>query len=359
MTPAPPSRRICIKCKQPFLQETRPGRPNSTCLGCRAAARQKNLNPPDLGLSEADLNGAAEDLNRSASDFLEAVQQNTPTPLLLHRIKGIQQIIEDAEAAAIRRGRLQGDPWKALAQPMNVSPERLRKRWTEEKLDRRLHRRRNSRDGPALAVPSRRHPEGTTTPPKERDVDCVPTMTPRFQLASALSCLQRQTSQTIKKTASEAGVSASYLSRILNGTRLPAWEIVERLTNVCGGDLAELRALWEAAQRPPAPDTDNRPPAPFQREEAQRAFHAALRGVYLGANRPHLWALRQAMHDTITIGTLARTLKGGYIPDWPVVARLVFALHGRPADLRPLWQAARQENPPDQNGPRLAADSFG
>ncbi|MFG2402567.1 helix-turn-helix domain-containing protein [Streptomyces lydicus] len=359
MTPAPPSRRTCTKCKQPFLQETRRGRPNSTCTHCRAAARQKNLNPPDLALPEADLNAAAEDLNRSASDFLAAVQQNTPTPLLLHRIKSIQQMVEDAEAAAIRRGRLQGDPWKALAQPMNVSPERLRKRWTEEKLDRRLHRRRKNRDGPVPTTPRRTPPENTTSPPKEPDVGGVPTMTPQFQLASALSCLQRQTSQTIKKTASEAAVSASYLSRILNGTRLPAWDIVKRLTNVCGGDLAELRVLWEAAQRPPAPDTNNRPPAPSQREEAQRAFHAALRGVYLGANRPHLWALRHAMHDTITIGTLARTLKGGYIPDWPVVARLVFALHGRPADLRPLWQAAHQENPPDQDGPRLSAGSFG
>lgn len=357
MTPAPPSRRTCIKCKQPFLQETRRGRPHSTCISCRAAARQKNRNPPDLALPEADLNEAAEDLNRSASDFLAAAQQKTPTPLLLHRIKGLQQMVEDAEAAAIRRGRLQGDPWKVLAQPMNVSPERLRKKWTEEKLDRRLHRRRSNRDGPASGARRRTPPEGTTSPPRGPDVDCVPTMTPRFQFASALSCLQRQTGQTIKETASEAGVSASYLSRIVGGTRLPSWDIAERITNVCGGDLAELRDLWEAAQRPPAPDTDNRPPAPSQQQDAQRAFHAALRGVYLGANRPHLWALRHAMHDTVTISILARTLKGSYIPDWPVVARLVFALHGRPADLRPLWQAAYQD--PPQEGPRLAAGSFG
>ncbi|MGG7568742.1 helix-turn-helix domain-containing protein [Streptomyces sirii] len=266
-------------------------------------------------------------------------------------------MVEDAEAAAIRLGRLQGEPWKALAQPMNVSPERLRKKWTEDKLDRRLHRRRNNRDHPASTA-RRRTPQEGTTFPTEPDTGCMPTMTPRSQFASALSCLQRQTGQTIKETAEESCVSASYMSRIVNGTRLPSWDVAERITNVCGGDLAELRDLWEAAQRPPIPDTDNRPPAPTQQEDAQRAFHAALRGVYPGANRPHLWALRHAMHDTVTISILTRTLKGSHIPDWPVVARLVFVLHGRPADLRPLWQAAYQEDP-IQEGPHLAAGSFG
>ncbi|MEU9490053.1 helix-turn-helix transcriptional regulator [Streptomyces decoyicus] len=357
MTPAPPSRRICVKCNQPFLQETRRGRPHSACPRCRVAARKKDLPPPDLALPEADLNEAAEDLNRSASDFLAAVQQHAPTPLLLYRIKDLQQMVEDAEAAAIRRGRLQGDPWKVLAQPMNVSQERLRKRWTEDKLDRRLHRRRSNRERSA-ATPHRQAPsKGAASPTTEAHGGCVPTMTPRFQFASAVSCLQRQTGWTIKETASEAGVSASYMSRIVNGTRLPSWGIVERIHEVCGGDLTELRDLWEAAQRPPAPDTDNRPPAPVQRQAAQNAFHAALRGLYLSADRPHLWALRHAMHDTVTISILARTLKGSYIPDWPVVARLVFALHGRPADLRPLWQAAYQD--PPQEGPRLAAGSFG
>ncbi|ARH89009.1 hypothetical protein STRMOE7_00080 [Streptomyces sp. MOE7] len=268
-------------------------------------------------------------------------------------------MVEDAEAAAIRRGRLQGDPWKVLAQPMNVSQERLRKKWTEDKLDRRLHRRRSNRERPA-ATPHRQTPaKGAALPTTEPDRGCVSTMTPRFQFASAISCLQRQSGRTIKETASEAGVSASYMSRIVNGTRLPSWGIVERIAEVCGGDLAELRDLWEAAQRPPAPDTDNRPPAPVQRKDAQHAFHAALRGLYLSAERPHLWALRHAMHDTISIGTLALTLKGGYIPDWPVVARLVFTLHGRPADLRPLWQAAQQQEPPEEDGPRLSASAFG
>ncbi|MEV7384103.1 helix-turn-helix domain-containing protein [Streptomyces lydicus] len=359
MTPAPPSRRICVKCNQPFLQETRRGRPHSTCPRCRAASRPKNRNPPDLALPETDLNEAAEDLNRSANDFLAAVQQHDPTPLLLYRIKDLQQMVEDAEAAAIRRGRLQGDPWKTLAQPMNVSQERLRKKWTEDKLDRRLNRRRSNREHLPSTTHHRTPTKDTVSPTTDPDGSCVPTMTPRYQFANALSCLQRQTGRTIKETASDAGVSASYLSRIVNGSRLPSWNIAERITQTCSGDLAELRDLWEAAQRPPAPDTDNRPPAPCQRQEAQRAFHAALRGIYLGANRPHLWALRRAMHDTISIGTLALTLQGSYIPDWPVVARLIFALHGRPADLRPLWQAAQQEEPPDQDGPRLAAGSFG
>ncbi|MFE3770810.1 helix-turn-helix domain-containing protein [Streptomyces sp. NPDC059122] len=357
MTPAtaPPSRRTCIQCNREFLQEPRRGRPSSTCPACKTTARSKKLSPPDLATPEAVLNEIAEDLNRSANDLLAAVQQRAPAPSLLDRITTLVRTVQDAEAAAVQLGRRQRNSWQELAAAMNLSPERLRKRWTTDTLDRRLNQRRNQPDHPLVPHHPRPRPDDTaeTTAP---DADGARTFTPAFQLASALSCLQRSTGATIKETAAESGVSASYLSRILNGARLPSWGVVAGICTACNGNLAELRDLWEAAQRPPAPDADARPPAPLQRGTARRHFGTAIRALHLVAGRPDVYALRDA--TGLTLSTLTLTFHGIHVPNWSTTSRLILVLHGRPADIRPLWQAAYQEDPPD-DGPRLSAGSFG
>ncbi|WP_079271443.1 helix-turn-helix domain-containing protein [Streptomyces lydicus] len=263
-------------------------------------------------------------------------------------------MLGDAEAAVIRRGRLQGDTWQTLATPAGLSPERLRKRWTEETVTRRLEKRRAGRRLTTRMTPPARPPEDDTA------MDQRPaTVTPIQHLASALSFLQRQTGQTLKDTASDCGISASYISRILSGDRLPSWPVVAQIAHCCDGNLEELRDLWEAAQRPPDLEARARPPAPDQHEAARRCFLTALRALYLAADRPNLWSIRRATGSILSIAAIANALNGADIPDWPSTARLVFALHGRPADFRSLWHAANRPTPPDDCGPRLSAGAFG
>ncbi|ARF59089.1 helix-turn-helix domain-containing protein [Streptomyces gilvosporeus] len=360
MTPAAPQRRICQNCRASFVQPARPGRPSTMCSEtCKRAARRKSLDPPDLSMPETDMDEAAEDLNRMASDLLAAVQGRTPSAHLLHHLTVLKRMVIDTEAAVVRRGRVQGDTWDTLAAPAGLSSERLRKKWTEETLTRRLDNRRAARGRGASALPAPRpsadagppHPAGTALRP--------PTHTPAQHLAGALTSLQRKTGRTLKDVAAASGISASHVSRILSGQRLPSWPVAERLARTCAGDPEELRALWEAAQRPPDPETCTRPPAPHHHDDAKRRFHTALRALYLAADRPHLWAIRRAAGNTLGVNRIARALNGTDVPDWHTTTRLVAALQGRPADLRPLWNAAYRPPPPDAHGPHLPAGAFG
>ncbi|MEV4968268.1 helix-turn-helix transcriptional regulator [Streptomyces sp. NPDC024062] len=66
-----------------------------------------------------------------------------------------------------------------------------------------------------------------------------------------------------------AGVSRSYISRILSGERTPSWEVTLKSTFECGGDPDAVRPPWEAAR-----GYHNRYPASLQ---------ATLRGLQLAA----------------------------------------------------------------------------
>ncbi|MGP3927216.1 hypothetical protein [Streptomyces sp. 8N616] len=70
-------------------------------------------------------------------------------------------------------------------------------------------------------------------------------------------------------------------------------------------------------------------------------FHAALRGLHLSATRPDPDTIRKASHGLLSVEDVTGLLSGSRIGDWKTVDRLVHALHGRPADIQPLWHAAR------------------
>ncbi|WP_326615642.1 helix-turn-helix transcriptional regulator [Streptomyces decoyicus] len=355
MTPAPPQRRTCQNCNSMFLQPARPGRPSTMCSeDCKRAARRKNGAPPDLTRAETDMNETAENLNHVASNLLAAVQDRAPSAHLLHHITVLHRLIDDAEAAAVRRGRMQGNTWDTLAEPVGLSPERLRKRWTEAKLTRRLDTRRTAREALTALTQEARLPMNGATP--STATPRPPTQTPAQQLASAFSHLQRESGQTLKETAASSDVSPSYLSRILSGERNPTWTVAARLTHTYKANLEEIHDLWQAAQRPPDTEPPIQPPAPRHHNAAKRRFQVALRALYLAADRPTLYALRSATGNTLTVTTIGSALNGSTVPNWPTTSRLIAVLHGCPADLRPLWHAAYQ---PDDQGPHLPAGSFG
>jgi transcriptional regulator with XRE-family HTH domain len=305
---------------------------------------------------------AGEDLHRAATVLLAAIQDRAPSALLLRHITDMTRLIGDTEAAVVRRGRMQGDTWQTLAGQAGLSSERLRKKWAEGVLTRRLDHRRTARDHP----PSAPSPPGSRTPTHrdshaESTTGCHAHTTPAQQLASALSFLQRRSEEPLKDTAARIGVSPSYVSRMLSGQRRPSWPVIERFARTYAADMAELRDLWEAAQRPPDPTISVRPPAPSTADDARIRFRTALRALYLAADRPDLWAIRNATANSVSISDITRVLTGSTACDWHTTSRCILALGGRPAELRSLWQAGAtvQPPPPPDAGPHLPAGSFG
>jgi transcriptional regulator with XRE-family HTH domain len=66
-------------------------------------------------------------------------------------------------------------------------------------------------------------------------------------LAGELRALRDRTPLTLQKLSRATNISVSSLSRYFTGQALPAQETVEILGELCGGDVAQLQTLWEAA----------------------------------------------------------------------------------------------------------------
>ncbi|QES24154.1 helix-turn-helix domain-containing protein [Streptomyces venezuelae] len=327
--------RQCSRCGTDFQYAVRRGRPNTFCSrACRAAARSSCAEPPDLTRYEEDLAATTEDLQLSATTMLAAVQGSEDTDVLMRQVTEHYRFLMDVEAAIVARGRARGDSWMVIAEAAGCGAESFRKKWTQDKVSRRLALARETRQSRPAATG---RPDTTV---RAAGAPLPPAQTPGEQFAAAMTSLQRATGLTIKDTAFKVGVSPSYVSRILAGTRRPAWPVVERFVETCEGSPFELRALWEAAQRTPDHDQG---PAPDDPEAARVKFHTSLRALYLAAGRPTPWDIQRAVNaDTKpTFPEIVLALNGSRIPDWETIAKIILSLRGSPADLRPLWQAAK------------------
>ncbi|GID30980.1 helix-turn-helix domain-containing protein [Paractinoplanes brasiliensis] len=69
------------------------------------------------------------------------------------------------------------------------------------------------------------------------------------RLVTELRALRAEAGLTLRELGLKVHVSDSSLSRYFTGQALPPWEVVRALADLGGGDPAELRRLWEAAQR--------------------------------------------------------------------------------------------------------------
>ncbi|MFI6055968.1 helix-turn-helix domain-containing protein [Streptomyces violascens] len=292
--------------------------------------------------------------------------------------------LQDFTALNIGRGRARGQTWDQLGAPLGLSGERLRKKWPIGMITRRLDNYRAARAarqaGPANvspAVPSQRRPptedadKDSDTATAAPDAGAAPfaAQTPPQQLASALSFLQRRTGKPLRQTAADTGISPSHLSRLLAGTRRPSWPVAKNLVTACDGDPHEVRRLWENAHRPTTPLPAPAPPAANPADDPEQAriqLRDAVRGLYLAADRPDLRRIRAATANTLTSGHIECALAGPHLMGWSVTSRLVFALGGRPADLRPLWHTATRPAPmplpplaPSASRLHLMAEAFG
>ncbi|MGW8726302.1 helix-turn-helix domain-containing protein [Streptomyces sp. NPDC055808] len=364
MASAAPRRQTCPNCSKEFLQPVRPGRPNTYCSAkCTAEGRHKAPDPPDHSQHDADLLDIAMDFHLIANALLADAYDNAGSAALLAHHAQLTRQLDHLEAVIVGRGRAQGESWEQLSSPRGLSAERLRKKWPASTLKRRLDAYRAARARPAGGplLPSPRRPgtdDDSDTASSRAPTAHLLSHTPLQQLSGALSHLQRLSGKPLKETAAQARISPSHLSRLLAGQRRPSWPVTERLVTACQGDLAEVQVLWEAAHRPAAQPC---PPPPEPSLAARRQFHTAVRGLYLAADRPDLWTVQAATSNSLSINHIARTLSGPHIPDWYTASRLVFALHGRPADFRALWHTAARTPIPACAAPDFAlpAGAFG
>ncbi|QES40088.1 hypothetical protein DEJ49_03045 [Streptomyces venezuelae] len=364
--------RRCANCRRRFTPKGGPGRPKLYCTDiCRAAARRKA--PPDDASADAShhelIVEMAETLRRQADALIASVhEQQGSGALLAHRVALARQL-DDLEAAVIRRGRAADESWQGLAAPLGISNETLRKKWTAQVLERRLERRVSGSAGPSARPPDGPvflpHQRGTavgrsagapgdstaTPSPLTRDAD---PRTARQLLSSALSHLQRCRGGSLRELADHAGITPSYVSRVLSGERRPLWPVTRALVEFCGEEPAVLYPLWRLAHGQPV---DVRV---VTAEQAALEFHRFIRSLYLAADRPDPGVLVHAVRHTLRLADVDQVLADVYVPDWPTTVRLVSALRGRPTDVRPLWHAARTL-PPRPVGDRcsLQAASFG
>lgn len=364
--------RSCAICRRSFTPNGGPGRPKLYCTkACRTAARRKA--PPDdasAGTSHHELIVEIAETLRMRTDSLIASvhEQQGSSELLAHRV-ALERQLDDLEAAIVRRGRVADESWQALASPLGVSNETLRKRWSAQALERRLERRVSG-----SAEPSARPPDGPVFLPRQRGTadgqpvraheDSTPTPSPltgdagprtaRQLLSSALSHLQRCRGGSLRELAGHAGVTPSYVSRVLSGDRRPSWPVTRTLVEFCGEEPAVLYPLWRLAHGQPV---DVRV---VTAEQAAMEFHRFIRSLYLAADRPDPGVLVHSVRHTLRLADVEQVLTDVYVPDWPTTVRLVSALRGRPTDVRPLWHAARTL-PPRPVGDRcsLQAASFG
>ncbi|MEU4086462.1 helix-turn-helix transcriptional regulator [Streptomyces aureus] len=162
--------------------------------------------------------------------------------------------------------------------------------------------------------------------------DCVPA---QHRLGRALSHLQRRDGRSVRALARTLGISPSYLSLILVGQRVPAWDRVARIIASCGGQPDDLHGLWERARGLKFAD---KTPGQYQ-----QSLQAMLRGLHVAACEPDIRELTAAsslLRARQVRAMLRGAPDGPALAEWPAVSALARALQADIHEVRRLWCGA-------------------
>ncbi|MER6011578.1 helix-turn-helix domain-containing protein [Streptomyces bluensis] len=246
-----------------------------------------------------------------AAELVEAEHREADLQELLERAMAVGVEVEHYLGAAVHDARAKGSNWSEVAHKARVSEATARAKWGPRTLRRQMQHR--ARQGAVSDVPPAevRPPTGLSEH--------------RQRLGAAVSFLLRMQDKASQTVAREAGVSASGLSRLLAGQRVPDWPTVFTVVTAAGGRPEEFRLLWEWAR-------GHRQPTRRSATASLTRFHGALRGLQWAAGRTDG---RPGKHDD---DTLAAVLSGELVPDWATTHQLVHQLCGNPELVRPLWE---------------------
>ncbi|MFG2845984.1 helix-turn-helix domain-containing protein [Kitasatospora sp. NPDC048296] len=388
----------CLWCRRRFTRPQRRGRTPSYCRArCQQQAdRARKVAPTDRTVDDLvsalarDHLALARQLAQSAA-AVAAAQPGEDVQAVLGLIAEAEEDLEDLRAHVVLQARARKLPWAAIGQLTGRSADTARRRWDETYAARRRVQRkaRSQRAQPvtgAIAGPAAHtgaakaasaSPASPATAgrqnPGDGQVPAVPlpsaapedpaeslSSVAAAKLASALSFLHRRSGRSSRELAAAAGVSASMVSRVFVGDRIPSWPVAYALVEASGGRPAEIRPLWDAARGilPERPFDAT----PIVEAEYVGAFVAAVRGHHLAAFAPDPLTISDSSRGRVSPEAATDLLSGARVPDWPTVEAVLEVLRADPAFVLPLWervQLARHRHTyiNDYDGP--PAEAFG
>lgn len=318
-----------------MVQNTGAGRRRRYCsTACRRRAqRTRQARKAPVVAVQGPLGGmVAAEVRRLAQQLLDSEMRQEELGTLLERAEAIRRELDIYTAAAVQDARHRGEKWESVARAAHVAPETARARWGPERVARMMDLHANEK----RAAPARwrgSQPARPAEVPEDTVGDLgAEVVSPASQLSSALTQLQVASGLTIREVADSTMLSPSFISRVLSGDRLPTWDLTCSLAVLFGADPAELRVLFEVAHGTTA---HGRQPVAAAIEQ----LHAAVRGLYLAAKSPPAERIERLSSKTVSALQARRVLAGIDVPEWEVLAALVYALGGRPLDFKPLWEA--------------------
>ncbi|MFI0990643.1 helix-turn-helix domain-containing protein [Streptomyces exfoliatus] len=312
--------------------EGRPGRKPEYCgTECRSRAQRERDGVVDLArprTSQSLGRFIAEDLQSLSHALLTAEYEGADLAVLMQQAALITKEVDYYVSAAVRDAKASGVSWAAVAKAAGVSIPTARSRWGEAEVERRMKRRSRERAAAGMHSASAvGRSEAGGDGPEARARERAHSM-----LSDALSHLHARSGLSIRVIAERTQLSSSYISRILKGERVPAWEVVGTLAKVFDCDPDDLVVLWELAQ-------GMVPPAVPSLEAATARLHATLRGLHLAAGSPGCGRVAELSGGLLTSLQVQELLRGEAVPTWETTGAYVKALRAWPADVRPLWEA--------------------
>ncbi|WP_143676665.1 helix-turn-helix transcriptional regulator [Kitasatospora sp. GP30] len=272
-------------------------------------------------------------------------------------------------AGTVGHARRRRITWSGIGTVLGIVEHTARRRYRPEYIERRVRtftragasRERNERidpPGQLFAAPGllSPHPVGT----RLQDPSTAPALpSPPLpaaasrpalnRLATELSMMVRATGISQCQVASLAGISASYLCKVLQGRALPTWETTASIVRACDADPALVRVLWERERlreydRGPAPASPG-PGNDLKAGDALRALRAGIATLHLRACHPSAEQIAVLAYGRLTPEEVI-AISRDECPDWEQLTHLISALGGDSAFFRPLWEAATRAHPP-------------
>ena len=328
----------CARCGDAFEGNARGRRRKFCSARCRSAAnRHKNQAGTAVALAAAPCSPRGyKNLLESVTGtlFMLTVQLQEETQeefrsggpdaiAVLEKVTGLRRELDDVTMLMVQQARDKKMPWSVIADIIGIGANTARDKFSTDRAERMLARRQGR-----LALPA---PQSAAGEPAPRAALELRAAGPATELSRALTHLRSAAGISVKDVAACVGVSPSYVSRILSGSRFAPWPTTERVILACAGDPGGLRPLWNQARIGPRP---------LPRHVAAHELHAAVRDLYLKADCPRDAAICAAYPDELQPWQVSGFLLGDSIPPWPVVERVVRALDGSPEHLKHLWRSA-------------------
>ncbi|WP_446038104.1 helix-turn-helix domain-containing protein [Streptomyces sp. SID1121] len=248
---------------------------------------------------------------------------------------------EDLAASAVGYGRAIGTRNGYLYSHLNLSPERLRKKYSTAEVDRRLADHAPACDAIARSATAGKNPTASGADD--------PRSAPR-RLIAALSHLHTTSGHTQAALAKALSVHPSYVSRLLRGQRPVSWNHVKAICDQSGITADTLQPLYQTAM-------GSLNPSLLNPGNAATNFRHYLEALRLASGNPDDQALLALVRGTMPDTDLRAAFHGPALPEWTVTRRLAAALTSHPEDIKPLWDAARAA--PRTQASTVRAEAFG